>query len=195
MPLSPPEGGASTPSFRSDGIYDDMELVPYDGIQTSVLTPMHLRKAKLVFFYSRYPSSAIIKIYFPDVKFNRSNTAQLVKWFSNFREFYYIQMEKYGRQAIAEGVQNPEEIHVSTESEIYRVLNLHYNRNNQIDVPPSFRKTVEATLREFYKSIRAGKDAEPSWKKQIYKIIARLDDSVPEFFKSPNWMEELEKSC
>ena len=30
---------------------------------------------------------------------------------------------------------------------------------------------------------------------QIYKIIARLDDTVPEFFKSPNWMEELEKSC
>ena len=37
MPLSPPDGGASTPSFRSDGIYDDMELVPYDGIQISFL--------------------------------------------------------------------------------------------------------------------------------------------------------------
>ena len=87
-------------------------------------------------------------------------------------------MEKYARQAIAEGVQNPEEIHVSTESEIYRVLNLHYNRNNQIDVPPSFRKTVEATLREFYKSIRAGKDAEPSWKKQVGLFRGSLGPSV-----------------
>ena len=46
---------------------------------------MHLRKAKLMFFWVRYPSSAIIKMYFPDIKFNKNNTAQLVKWFSNFR--------------------------------------------------------------------------------------------------------------
>ena len=52
---------------------------------TDTLTPMHLRKAKLMFFYVRYPSSAIIKVYFPDVQFNKNNTAQLVKWFSNFR--------------------------------------------------------------------------------------------------------------
>ncbi|OQR67021.1 hypothetical protein BIW11_13775, partial [Tropilaelaps mercedesae] len=51
---------------------------------TSTLTPMHLRKAKLMFFYVRYPSSAILKMYFPDINFNKNNTAQLVKWFSNF---------------------------------------------------------------------------------------------------------------
>ena len=53
--------------------------------QNSTLTPMHLRKAKLMFFWVRYPSSAILKMYFPDIKFNKNNTAQLVKWFSNFR--------------------------------------------------------------------------------------------------------------
>ena len=53
--------------------------------QNCTLTPMHLRKAKLMFFWVRYPSSAIIKMYFPDIKFNKNNTAQLVKWFSNFR--------------------------------------------------------------------------------------------------------------
>ena len=46
---------------------------------------MHLRKAKLMFFWTRYPSSAVIKMYLPDIKFNKNNTAQLVKWFSNFR--------------------------------------------------------------------------------------------------------------
>ena len=51
----------------------------------ATLTPMHLRKAKLMFFWVRYPSSAILKMYFPDIKFNKNNTAQLVKWFSNFR--------------------------------------------------------------------------------------------------------------
>lgn len=50
------------------------------------------------------------------------------------REFYYIQMEKYARQAVSEGLQRSEDIHVSKDSEIYRVLNLHYNRNNHIEV-------------------------------------------------------------
>jgi hypothetical protein len=54
-------------------------------VHTSTLTPMHLRKAKLMFFYVRYPSSSVLKEYFPDVRFNKNNTAQLVKWFSNFR--------------------------------------------------------------------------------------------------------------
>lgn len=51
-----------------------------------------------------------------------------------YREFYYIQMEKYARQAVSEGVQRSEDIHVNKDSEIYRVLNLHYNRNNHIEV-------------------------------------------------------------
>lgn len=50
------------------------------------------------------------------------------------REFYYIQMEKYARQAISEGISNVEDLHVSPDSELFRVLNLHYNRNNQIEV-------------------------------------------------------------
>ena len=54
-------------------------------MHSSTLTPMHLRKAKLMFFWVRYPSSAVLKMYFPDIKFNKNNTAQLVKWFSNFR--------------------------------------------------------------------------------------------------------------
>lgn len=51
-----------------------------------------------------------------------------------FREFYYIQMEKYARQAVSEGVKNSDDLHVLADSEIYRVLNLHYNRNNHIEV-------------------------------------------------------------
>lgn len=61
-----------------------------------------------------------------------------------------------------------------------------------VQVPQNFRYVVEQTLREFYKSIQAGKDTEQSWKKSIYKIISRLDDPVPEYFKSPNFLEQLE---
>lgn len=57
------------------------------------------------------------------------------------REFYYIQMEKYARQAVSEGVKSVEDLHVSGDCEIYRVLNLHYNRNNHIEVcGPQVRK-------------------------------------------------------
>ncbi|CAH8594072.1 unnamed protein product [Dicrocoelium dendriticum] len=177
---SPVDVDCASSLHRSDG----MRL-------TSTLTPVHLRKAKLMFFYTRYPNSTLIKLYFPDVKFYKNNTAQLVKWFSNFREFYYIQMEKFARVAISEGVRTPDEIHVTTESELYRALNLHYNRNHQLEVPDHFRVVVEATLREFFNALMNGKDAEQSWKKPIYKIIARMDQPVPEFFKNPNWMEQL----
>ena len=50
------------------------------------------------------------------------------------REFFYIQMEKYSRQALAEGVKSASDLVVTTECELFRVLVLHYNRNNQIEV-------------------------------------------------------------
>jgi len=43
-------------------------------------------------------------------------------------------MEKYARQSLAEGVKNSSDLFVTIESELYRVLVLHYNRNNQIEV-------------------------------------------------------------
>ena len=57
--------------------------------------------------------------------------------------------------------------------------------------PESFRMVVEATLREFFKAILTKKDQESSWKKAIYKVIARLDEPIPEFFKAPNWMDSV----
>lgn len=51
----------------------------------------------------------------------------------HFREFYYIQMEKYARQSIAEGLA-ADKVEITTDSELYKILNLHYNRNNQIEV-------------------------------------------------------------
>lgn len=45
-----------------------------------------------------------------------------------------MQMEKYAKQAIAEGIRNRNEIFVNAESEIYKQLNQHYNRNNVIEV-------------------------------------------------------------
>uniref|UniRef100_A0AAR5Q2U2 Homeobox protein prospero n=1 Tax=Dendroctonus ponderosae TaxID=77166 RepID=A0AAR5Q2U2_DENPD len=176
-------------NYHTSSQHPNISLTPD---HSSTLTPMHLRKAKLMFFWVRYPSSAVLKMYFPDIKFNKNNTAQLVKWFSNFREFYYIQMEKYARQAVSEGVKNGDDLHVGADSELYRVLNLHYNRNNHIEVPSNFRFVVEQTLREFFKAIQEGRDAEQSWKKSIYKIISRMDDPVPEYFKSPNFLEQLE---
>lgn len=148
------------------------------------LTPNHLKKAKLMFFYTRYPSSSVLKTYFPDVKqFNRCITSQLIKWFSNFREFYYIQMEKFARQAISEGVTDPKKLTVTRESELFRALNMHYNKANDFQVPVRFLEVAETTLQEFFTSIITGKDSDPSWKKSIYKVIAKLDSEIPESFK------------
>lgn len=41
-------------------------------------------------------------------------------------------------------------------------------------------------------AIQNGKDTEQSWKKSIYKVISRMDDTVPEYFRTPNFLEQLE---
>ncbi|XP_071384120.1 prospero homeobox protein 1-like [Centroberyx affinis] len=165
-----------------------------DGLQTMVknnlyvlnegLTTNHLKKAKLMFFYTRYPSSLVLKTFFHDVQFTRCITSQLIKWFSNFREFYYIQMEKFARHAILEGAADVMDLTVGRESELFRALNMHYNKANDFQVPDRFLEVAEITLREFYIAISMGKDRDPSWKKAIYKVICKLDSDVPAEFKS-----------
>ncbi|XP_041951201.1 prospero homeobox protein 1-like isoform X2 [Alosa sapidissima] len=186
--------GLSLALIKSEcGDLQDMaDMSPYSGstIQEG-LSPNHLKKAKLMFFYSRYPSSNMLKMFFSDVKFNRCITSQLIKWFSNFREFYYIQMEKFARQAINEGVTAADDINVSRDSELFRALNMHYNKANDFEVPERFLEVAQITMREFFNAIVAGKDVDPSWKKAIYKVICKLDSEVPEVFKSPNCLQEL----
>uniref|UniRef100_A0A672GNM0 Prospero domain-containing protein n=1 Tax=Salarias fasciatus TaxID=181472 RepID=A0A672GNM0_SALFA len=148
------------------------------------LTTNHLKKAKLVFFYTRYPSSQVLKMCFHDVQFTRCITSQLIKWFSNFREFYYIQMEKFARHALLEGVADVRALTVGRESELFRALNTHYNKANDFQVPDRFLEVAQITLREFYMAISMGKDRDPSWKKAIYKTICKLDADVPPEFKS-----------
>ncbi|RCN30599.1 hypothetical protein ANCCAN_23625 [Ancylostoma caninum] len=124
-----------------------------------------------------------------------SDREVLLEFFSHLlysREFYYIQMDKFARQALAEGITSRDDIVVTVDSEIFRTLNQHYNRNNHVQPPESLVHVVQESLREFFDAIRLGKDAEPSWKKQIYKIINRLDDPIPEYFKDPNFLERLE---
>nr|XP_020485776.1 prospero homeobox protein 2 [Labrus bergylta] len=152
------------------------------------LTPSHLKKAKLMFFYTRYPSSNVLKTFFPDVKFNRCITSQLIKWFSNFREFYYIQMEKFARQAIVDGISDVKDMTVSRDSELFRALNMHYNKANDFHVPDRFLEVAEITLHEFYNAISAAKDSDPSWKKAIYKVICKLDSDVPDEFKTSSYL-------
>uniref|UniRef100_A0A3P8TUJ0 Prospero domain-containing protein n=1 Tax=Amphiprion percula TaxID=161767 RepID=A0A3P8TUJ0_AMPPE len=150
---------------------------------TEGLSPCHLKKAKLMFFYTRYPSSNTLKTYFPDVKFNRCVTSQMIKWFSNFREFFYIQMERFARQAVREALTR--QLRVGRDTELYRILNMHYNKSNIYQVPERFIEVSEVALREFYSAIWTGRDSDPCWKKGIYKIICKLDSPLPDAFRLP----------
>ncbi|XP_043553051.1 prospero homeobox protein 1-like [Chiloscyllium plagiosum] len=166
------------------------DVTPFKSVNDG-LTPNHLKKAKLMFFYIRYPSSTTLKTYFLDVKFNRCITSQLIKWFSNFREFYYIQMEKFARQAVNDGITNANDLKVTRDTELYRALNMHYNKANDFQIPKQFLEVAEVTLREFFNAIYSGKDSDPSWKKNIYKVICKLDSEVPEIFNSQGSLQDI----
>lgn len=84
-----------------------------------------------ILWYYCFMESEIIYCF---VKMPQKNNYVLIPTFYCYREFYYIQMEKYARQAISEGLKTAEDLHVAGDSELYRVLNLHYNRNNHIEV-------------------------------------------------------------
>ncbi|XP_025056705.1 prospero homeobox protein 2 isoform X1 [Alligator sinensis] len=200
-PTSPNSTQMESLAFLSAGKAECRDLQSImDGMSFSsihiqeALTPGHLKKAKLMFFFTRYPSSTLLKTYFLDVQFNRCITSQLIKWFSNFREFYYIQMEKFARQAILEGVTDCKDLMVSRNSELFRALNMHYNKGNDFEVPDRFLEVASLTLQEFFSAVKAGKDSDPSWKKPIYKIISKLDSDIPEAFKSSSCPQELLQS-
>ncbi|XP_040887826.1 prospero homeobox 3 [Toxotes jaculatrix] len=181
--------------MRGGGGMDGGELyLTAGGVYTQEgLSPCHLKKAKLMFFYTRYPSSNTLKTYFPDVKFNRCVTSQMIKWFSNFREFFYIQMERFARQAVREALTRDgaprlgreSQLRVGRDTELYRILNMHYNKSNIYQVPERFIEVSEVALREFYSAIWTGRDSDPCWKKGIYKIICKLDSPVPDAFRLP----------
>ncbi|NXU47906.1 PROX2 protein, partial [Turnix velox] len=181
------------PLHPSPAAMESLLLLPPAGDEQiqEALTPGHLKKAKLMFFFTRYPSSTLLKTYFLDVQFSRCITSQLIKWFSNFREFYYIQVEKFARQALLEGVLDATALWVSRDSQLFRALNTHYNKGNDFEVPGRFLEVASLTLREFFSAVRAGKDADPSWKKPIYKIISKLDSDIPEGFKATSCPREL----
>ncbi|XP_074541681.1 prospero homeobox protein 2-like [Halichoeres trimaculatus] len=164
--------------IESDRLVKNNLYVLNEGLTTS-----HLKKAKLMFFFTRYPSSMVLKMCFHDVQFTRCITSQLIKWFSNFREFFYIQMEKFARHALMEGLTDIRSLTVGRESELFRSLNMHYNKANDFQVPDRFLEVAEITLREFFIAISLGKDHDPSWKKVIYKVICKLDSDVPAEFK------------
>uniref|UniRef100_A0AAQ6A3T5 Prospero domain-containing protein n=1 Tax=Amphiprion ocellaris TaxID=80972 RepID=A0AAQ6A3T5_AMPOC len=117
------------------------------------------------------------------VQFNRCVTSQMIKWFSNFREFFYIQMERFARQAVREALTRW--LRVGRDTELYRILNMHYNKSNVYQVPERFIEVSEVALREFYSAIWTGRDSDPCWKKGIYKIICKLDSPLPDAFRLP----------
>ncbi|KAI0985200.1 hypothetical protein GJ496_000373, partial [Pomphorhynchus laevis] len=94
-----------------------------------VLTSCHLRKAKLMFLYTRYPNSQTIRECFSDVYFTKSNTSQLIKWFSNFREYFYIQIEKHVRAHLDDSGSCEA---ANADINLFRILTSHYDRTNQI---------------------------------------------------------------
>ena len=59
-------------------------------------------------------------------------------------------MEKYARQALSEGVKSDSELHVTEDSELYRVINVHYNRNNHIEVNKYIQYHIIRLRRSLY---------------------------------------------
>ncbi|XP_013912635.1 PREDICTED: prospero homeobox protein 2-like [Thamnophis sirtalis] len=100
-------------------------------------------------------------------------------------------MEKFARQALLEGITELGDLIVTRDCALFQILNVHYNKGNDFEVPDGFLDVASLTLQEFFSAVRAGRDLDPSWKKPIYKIISKLDSEIPDVFKSSNCPKEF----
>ena len=46
----------------------------------------------------------------------------------------FLQIEKYARHALSEGIENAADLKVTRESELFKALNNHYNKTNEFEV-------------------------------------------------------------
>lgn len=121
------------------------------------LAPSHVKKAKLMFFWSRYPDTVQLKTYFPDIQDN-AKFILLERRFRGFRNFFFNQLERYAWQAINDGVNNADDLCVNKKSEIYKLLKSHFDQSNCINVPDRFREVIEFTLRAYFCHIQSAKE-------------------------------------
>lgn len=60
-------------------------------------------------------------------------------------------MEKYARQAINDGVTSTEELSITRDCELYRALNMHYNKANDFEVgTPLYFSVISLFLKKIY---------------------------------------------
>lgn len=59
-------------------------------------------------------------------------------------------MEKFARQAINDGVTGIEELTVSRDCELYRALNMHYNKANDFEVSSAHYSACVCVLIEWH---------------------------------------------
>lgn len=59
-------------------------------------------------------------------------------------------MEKFARQAINDGVTGADELTVSRDCELYRALNMHYNKANDFEVSSVHYSTCVCVLSEWH---------------------------------------------
>lgn len=52
-------------------------------------------------------------------------------------------------------------------------------------VPAGFLEVTQVAVREFSQAIAGGRDADPAWKKPIYRVISKLEADIPEAFRAP----------
>lgn len=100
-------------------------------------------------------------------------------------------MEKYARQAVSEGIKSPEDLHISGDSEIYRVLNLHYNRNNHIEV--SVLPITQSAHRSICIVLCRIQSKLKSWIDTIF-IIAFNENLIANKLNSPTFTSKIQKN-
>uniref|UniRef100_A0A1I8BAD0 Prospero domain-containing protein n=1 Tax=Meloidogyne hapla TaxID=6305 RepID=A0A1I8BAD0_MELHA len=136
---SPERNQGESPSGDDSG-GDNNYFGNNNEINRSQLTHVHLRKAKLMFFYQRYPSSSVLKSYFPDVQFNKHNTAQIIV--TPEAEIFKQLNQHYNKNNVFEPPERLQFVVQETLREFFTAL------QQQKDLEPSWKKSIYKIIQQ-----------------------------------------------
>ncbi|OXA44802.1 Homeobox protein prospero [Folsomia candida] len=132
--------------------------------QVIKLTMQHFIKAKMIFFYTQFPSTRSIQQYFPDVE-HPSDIEQIAKIFEASRV-----------------------ITIPTHFNLYKTLHYYFDPLRSTEPSEEFQLKVTQSTREYFIALQNGVDASEI-ESRVTRALKQIEEDPPEWLQSRDFME------
>ncbi|XP_021961956.1 homeobox protein prospero isoform X2 [Folsomia candida] len=156
--------------------------------QVIKLTMQHFIKAKMIFFYTQFPSTRSIQQYFPDVE-HPSDIEQIAKIFEASRIFFYARIEQTARTIFGLSPRaHYSVITIPTHFNLYKTLHYYFDPLRSTEPSEEFQLKVTQSTREYFIALQNGVDASEI-ESRVTRALKQIEEDPPEWLQSRDFME------